>query len=345
MAIIAVEQTFTVNLSPSDPANYQLQGSLSYEGNFANQPLLILLPGATYNSSYWNPAVGPSFVKAANVAGYATLNLDRLGTGISSKPLGGQLTVGAESYALHQVVSDLKTGTLGGYGFNSLNLVGHSYGSAVAIAEAGQYRDVSSLVFTGFSHTSNPGGFAALGAAVAPTSVDPASSQSLPSGYFTTQAGSRGGLFYYASTASPAVIANDEATKDVVALGSFSGLSSVMGDKALSSSINVPVLGVVGSQDAFFTNDGGTDFLRNETGYYSGSPSVATAVILNTGHALALHDTANLENAVIFNWLDRNVSSGVAVPEPTSISLFLPAFLALVMMSQVIGRRFMRGKK
>jgi hypothetical protein len=52
-------------------------------------PLLILASGFTYDHQYWDlPVDGGkySFVDAANRAGYATLNLDRLGLGSSDKP-------------------------------------------------------------------------------------------------------------------------------------------------------------------------------------------------------------------------------------------------------------------
>lgn len=335
----AISESFNVALSSGANTSYNLNGVLSYSGATTGKSLLILLPGATYNSSYWDPSVGTSFVQAAIGAGYATLNLDRLGTGVSGKPPGDQLTVDAESYALHQVVNQIRSGELATDRFSSITLVGHSYGSAVAIAEAATYQDVSKLVLTGFSHSANPTGFTNLGNDLVAATTDPANGQALPPGYFTTAAGARGSLFYDPSTSSQAIVANDEATKDVVAQGSFAGLSQVMNSMTFSTSVNVPVLGLIGADDAFFTNNGGNDFLANEPAYYSGSPSLTLDVVPATGHALQLSTTAPQADSLIINWLADQPNGPTEVPEPPSTAVLLPAILAFVLIGKRLRRR------
>jgi pimeloyl-ACP methyl ester carboxylesterase len=59
--------------------------------------VLLLVPGATYTAAYWDlPAsLGLfSFRGALNDAGYATLAVDRLGSGRSSRPASALLTRG-----------------------------------------------------------------------------------------------------------------------------------------------------------------------------------------------------------------------------------------------------------
>ena len=67
----------------------------------------VLVPGGTYNSTYWDISYTPeirSFRLAMNNAGYATLTVDRLGTGHSSKPPSALLTASTQAEAVHQVI-------------------------------------------------------------------------------------------------------------------------------------------------------------------------------------------------------------------------------------------------
>jgi hypothetical protein len=70
----------------------------------------VLVPGLTYGASYWNFPVDParySYVRAATAAGYATLAIDRLGTGASDHPPAAQVTAMSEAFARHDVVDRL----------------------------------------------------------------------------------------------------------------------------------------------------------------------------------------------------------------------------------------------
>ena len=75
--------------------------------------VLLLVPGATYTGDYWDlPAsLGLfSFRAGLNGAGYATLTVDRLGTGRSSRPASVLLTALTQAGVLHQVVGRLRAG-------------------------------------------------------------------------------------------------------------------------------------------------------------------------------------------------------------------------------------------
>jgi alpha-beta hydrolase superfamily lysophospholipase len=100
--------------------------------------------GFTYDHQYWDlPVDGGkySFVDAANRAGYATLNLDRLGLGSSDKPPAELTSIQNQADELHQIIQSLKSGALSSYGFSEIVLVGHSAGSAIVQTEAGIYND------------------------------------------------------------------------------------------------------------------------------------------------------------------------------------------------------------
>src|ERR1700761_7316660 len=76
-------------------ARYQLAGWLCADGSPRGRAVQVLIPGLTYGASYWNFPLDPgrySYVRAATAAGFATLALDRLGTGPSSHPPAAAVT-------------------------------------------------------------------------------------------------------------------------------------------------------------------------------------------------------------------------------------------------------------
>src|SRR5262245_48420202 len=73
--------------------------------------LQVLVPGGFYNRAYWDVTVDPatrSFRQAMNNAGYATLAVDRLGTGASSEPPSAVLTAIVQASAVHQVIQAMR---------------------------------------------------------------------------------------------------------------------------------------------------------------------------------------------------------------------------------------------
>jgi pimeloyl-ACP methyl ester carboxylesterase len=87
-----------------------------------------------------------------NNAGYATVTLDLIGTGQSSKPLSATVTETGQAAAVHQVIQALRSGHLGGESFDTVVMGGHSLGSTVVLWEAASYHDANTVFLTGFSH-------------------------------------------------------------------------------------------------------------------------------------------------------------------------------------------------
>lgn len=271
----------------------------------------VLTHGATYTNTYWNWPVDPelySYVDKTLADGRATLNYDRIGNGSSTRPLSTEINMTTDAYVLHQLVQWLRL-----VGFSQINSVSHSYGSGVAIAEAATYQDVSRVIVTGYLHRpSNP----AVTAGNYPANQDPKFvNAGLDGGYLTTRPGVRLTSFHSPSS-DPAVVAYDEQQKDVVSL---TGLLNFLGQRAvpagsnLSNSIHVPVLSVVGQQDAIFCYDQAsfdctnTATVRaNEAPYYAAAAQFDVVTIGNSGHSLALHPTANDSYAAISNWIKNN---------------------------------------
>jgi pimeloyl-ACP methyl ester carboxylesterase len=308
-------ESVPVNLSPSDPTVYQLVGWACWLGSAAQKPVEVLVPGFTYDHTYWDfPYSYPtySYVHSAAMAGYVTFAIDRLGTGQSSYPPSTLLTAPAHVYALHQVVGYLR-GQFPGVPVVS---VGHSAGSGTVIQEAATYADVNGVIVTGLLHEPQPVG-AQLFVSFYPADLDPAfQAAGLDPGYLTTEPGTRGADFYNVAYADPLVIAQDEATKST---GSDTELST--GDTAFlastSQAIQVPVLLAVGQYDNSFCNDAiglscdnVTTLLNREAQDYSSAPCLQAYVLPLAGHDINLHPDAGQWYAAANAWVSRQPGIG-----------------------------------
>lgn len=274
----------------------------------------VLTPGATYNRSYWNWPVDPalySYVAKTLQAGRATFDYDRVGTGASSHPASGDITISTEAYVLHQIVTWLRASD----GYSQVNLIGHSLGSVITIQEAGTYADVSRVVVTGLLHVPDVGlGFATtLASLLYPAALDPQFALAgLDVGYLTTMPGDRAADFFSAA-ADPAVISYDEAHKDVVPATDLAALATTWAlppGLNASDGITAPVLVVIGAQDAIFCTDPPvldcsdlSELLATELPYYASALSLSVNVISGTGHDVALHSSADQSFALISQWI------------------------------------------
>ncbi|MDQ3786739.1 MAG: alpha/beta hydrolase, partial [Actinomycetota bacterium] len=176
--------------------------------------LQVLVPGGTYTGVYWDIGYRPealSYRRAMNEAGIATVAVDRLGSGRSSRPLSALVTASTQADAVHAVVQTFRAR------FDKVVLVGHSIGSATATIEAATYRDVDGVVITGLTHHVNVPGAVPVFTTLIPAALDPKlTSYGLDLGYLTTTAGSRYGSFHTPGDTEPGAVDFDETTKDVV---------------------------------------------------------------------------------------------------------------------------------
>jgi pimeloyl-ACP methyl ester carboxylesterase len=294
-----------------------MHGTLCLPAGPVPGTVMVLVPGATYNSSYWDFPFEPetySYTRAMNAAGYATFALDRLGTGKSTRPLSAQVTSLTQADAIHQVVRSLRSGAGMGTSFHQVILTGHSLGSAISVLEAATYHDVNALVVTGMTHRLNAVNLTELFALdLVPTPLDPVlSSRGLDAGYLTTAQGRRYAAFHAPGVVDPRVIAVDEATKDVFStteapdavgiaiLGPYSGL------------IDVPVFIAMGERDALFCGFvlavcSTSGVLNNERPYYGSAPSVDAFVLPTAGHDVNLSPLAPQLHAAVIAWADATL--------------------------------------
>ncbi len=308
-----------VALRPGGQAGLTVSGTYCQPQDWAGgqHEVDVLTPGATYNRAYWDWPVDPalySYVDKTLAAGRATFDYDRIGTGASSHPFSLDITIGTEAYVLHEIVQWLR----GSQGYDQVNLIGHSLGSVISIQEAGRYGDASRVVVTGLLHVPHIGvGFAAtLASLLYPALEDP---QFLAAGldlaYLTTLPGDRAADFYSRS-ASPAVVAYDEAHKDVLPVTDLVTLATTWAlppGLNLSDKIAAPVLIVIGAQDAIFCTDPPVidcsqpaELLASEAPYYARAASLSLEVIPDTGHDIALHPTADESFGLISQWISSH---------------------------------------
>lgn len=298
---------------PTGPAT--VSGQLCTPAGSNPATIQLLVHGGTYNRAYWDlPGVPESYSYQRNMAreGRSTFAVDRLGTGASTRPPSLPMLISVEARALHDVVTHLRSGSVGGTAYQKVIIVGHSVGSGIVAMEAATYHDVDGVILTGMTHMPNVPALT-LGAALGlqPVFLDNVlahlSSDPL---YFTTRPGARTGLFYAMNDAEQIVVDADEATKDQVSVPGM-GTVAVFGIVLPTTlGINVPVFQAVGTQDVLFCGllalrdcSDANSLRAQEAPYYSSAARLETYVLPGAGHSLALHRNAEDYRDATRAWL------------------------------------------
>ncbi|MBV9794525.1 MAG: alpha/beta hydrolase [Actinobacteria bacterium] len=311
-------ESLPVRLSAPATTSYHVSGWLCADGS--PRVVEVLIPGLTYGASYWNFPLDParySYVRAATAAGFATLAIDRLGTGTSSHPPAADVTATSEAYALHLIVQRLRSGLPGHGRFGTVVLVGHSYGSDVALREAAAYGDVAGVISTGWLTAGNPAGHLQVRNsydAAAPD--DPKFAHvSLPDGYVTTKPGTRGADFYNTAYASPAVIGEDEVLKETVTSGELASVVVPI-PAASTRQIKVPVLLADGQDDNLDCSASlpgvscasAAALIAREQPNYAPAACLQAFVLPKAGHSINLHPDAPQWFAEANRWVRAYVT-------------------------------------
>nr|WP_232328439.1 alpha/beta hydrolase [Kibdelosporangium sp. MJ126-NF4]CEL21848.1 bll2443; unknown protein [Kibdelosporangium sp. MJ126-NF4]CTQ92627.1 bll2443; unknown protein [Kibdelosporangium sp. MJ126-NF4] len=269
--------------------------------------LHVLIPGGTYNSSYWDigfSASTRSYRAAMNKAGQATLAVDRLGTGRSTKPLSALVTASAQAKAVHEVIGQVRGR------FAKVLVGGHSIGSAMAMIEAATYGDVDGVLVTGMTHRMNFLTVAPVLAQMIPAPLDrQLGSRGLDAGYLTTGTGSRYSAFHKPGPKVDGAVAFDEATKDVFAVTEAVdtvALTNIV--IPASRRINVPVLMIVGQDNHFCGAPLGADcsspeaLRAQEAPFFGKGARLQTHIVDGYGHSINYAPKANEFYSVVAQW-------------------------------------------
>ena len=330
-----------VALAPGEPQQYQVFGQLCGQSPQGDRTVQVLVSGTSYSHLYWDLPYQRdrySYVNALTQAGYATFNLDRIGIGNSSRPPADQATVSSNTYVLNQVVQGLREGQIGGVAQNRIMLVGHSSGAfGAVVGVASQDSNIAGVILSGFLHNQNFTWLDEFINSFYPAQLDQRfTRQNLPSGYLTTQPGTRGNLFYENLNADPQVIAIDEATKETVTIGEATTNAAAIFAET-SKQIRVPVFLAVGQYDGSFCTGNICDSAENvaafEAPFFAPEAKLQTYVLSGAGHSINLHENAFEWFQAARQWSDTYVGATEvkSVPEPTNgLGLLIASALGIV---------------
>ncbi|WP_440107831.1 alpha/beta hydrolase [Streptosporangium sp. H16] len=269
----------------------------------------LLIPGGFYGQAYWQARGDrrqPSYVETMTAAGYATLAIDRLGTGASTHPPSTRFRQDTHQIVLRQLIKQLREGRLGGGRFTKVVLVGHSLGSTLARTLAAAHpAEIDGVILTGESSAPNQSAFEQMGAQIYRAADDPRfAKQGLDDGYLTTRPGMRATWFYHRPNAAPHVIAADEATKTTDVFPADDSYTP----PSINKNIQVPVLIVTGEHDRLLIPARSSAALRaQEAPFYGPRAQLEAIMVPGTGHVLNAHRTASGWFSKARDWADRRV--------------------------------------
>jgi pimeloyl-ACP methyl ester carboxylesterase len=272
--------------------------------------LHVLVHGAGADHRYWHWPLDPdrySYIGWATERGIATLNIDRIGCGFSSRPPGSEVDVAAQAHALAQLVEHARAGRNGLPSFSRVVLVGHSLGSVVCGTTAATYGGIDRLVLTGYLPVDGTVemGDELFDFAFVPALVGLPHLRGLVDDDYLVARDNLGvdALRYWGAQADPEVIALEGLLKGPATRAELRD-AAVAG--ALIRSVATPTLCVVGQHDALLIDSGLGDTDVSDTVRRVAADVQSNfefTVIPDTGHMQNLHHNAHQTYAAIERWL------------------------------------------
>ena len=302
-------QTLTISANYTPLIPVQIAGQLCVPASGDISTVEVLIPGATYNKSYYDAAPDASYQRQEAADGIATLALDRLGTGASTHLPAETITGAGQNAVVHQVITKLRAGSLTGSPVTTVILLGHSMGSLETEEYAATYHDINGLVLTGFTHALTPAVLAQVFTRdVHPAILDPSYIGTvLDPGELTTIPGRRVPFFDNAADLSPAVAAEEETSlKDLVAVGEVTDALLLGEYLPASKLITVPTLIVTGQDDIDFCAttamcSTSAALLAEEAPYFTAR--LSAYVQPNAGHSIAIAANGALGADAVAAWV------------------------------------------
>jgi pimeloyl-ACP methyl ester carboxylesterase len=288
---------------------------LTVPGALRRPELQILLHGAGYDHRYWDWPFRPesySYVKWAAEHGIATLNIDRIGSGSSSRPAGASNTVAAQAEVLDHVVADIRHGGSVLGAFDRIVLVGHSLGSVVAGYTATVRDDVDAVVLTGYlpvDHGNQVEDQFLDEAFVPAVDALPHLRGLVDEDYLAARPETREQLMFRAGQVDPAILEVDYQIRGATSRGELGGAWSA-GSRILQAT--APTLALVGQYDVLVldprTDADAFDAVRR---LRAGCPkNFEFEVMPETGHNLNLHFNAFDTYQSLNRWLELQANGG-----------------------------------
>jgi pimeloyl-ACP methyl ester carboxylesterase len=303
---------FPVYDNPGEATVHKVFGQLCTMDpkKLGQQPVQILINGGTYNHTYWDWPYDPdrySYVRYATERGFTTLNIDRLGYGLSDHPHASTLNFDVAGYVTHQLVEYLRRGALGRR-FKTIVLNGYSMGGLTANVEAATYNDVNAVVTHAVGHgLITPAATPRLASAFHAAELDPKfDTDPWTLGYQTTIPRQRALFYGPLGTYDPENLVYEESLKDTLSEAELIEIATRSYEPNITKRIKVPVLFALGRYDKIWcatTDDCTTDpEAKNEHNYYR--PGVFTEYIVpDAGHAVVTSYGGRLFFAKTIDWL------------------------------------------
>lgn len=298
---------FPVKMSPSSTTYYEVFGDFCTRQPLnADTTVQILLAGGANNTSYWDWPLEPekySYVRHATQAGYAVLNVDRLGYGKSDHPDPTEIDFSVGGYVVHQLVQYLKQGALG-HKFKKVVLNGHSLGGMVAWYSASQHQSADAVIVGGIGHNFSEVALKAVFNALQPVENNPRFGRGL---------GWKPGYLVVTLTPNAPESGHDWYTaylEDTVTIGELQSLMAASRDYSITKNIRVPVLFAMGDQDIRWcttTGDCNTDpVFTTEANYYGPQAKFESFIVPNTGHLINKSPGAEVFYEKVDSWLQSH---------------------------------------
>ncbi|MEO5876343.1 MAG: alpha/beta fold hydrolase [Streptosporangiaceae bacterium] len=311
-SVMRIPVTLHVRAGIDSGPGWKISGDLYQRAGEAPRLVQVLVPGLTYDRRYWTMPGQYNYADHMARAGHAVFVFDRIGTGRSSRPEAEQVTAEVHVAVLHQLVAALRDGRIADQSFDQVVVVGHSYGSGIGLMEATQYQDVDGLIVSGMLHA-----FTDLYEEVRgffhPAADDPILTATAPPvGYLTQRPGLRSRMLEHPPTVEPRMSEYNELIKSTGTLGEGETLPQTYLPNQ-SVGVRVPVLLVVGQQDALFCGESvgscrtSAAVHEYEQEFYSPEAQLETHVIPDCGHSLNLHTGAQAWFDLVVDWIGRKV--------------------------------------
>jgi pimeloyl-ACP methyl ester carboxylesterase len=309
----AVRNTNTSAVScRADGAAYTIKGHLVAPSALLARParrrtVTLYLHGWSFGEWLWNFSSVPGYNYAQIEArsGHASVVIDRIGYGASSRPDGSQICLGSQADVAHQIVGQLRSGSYTGGqapppAFGRVALAGHSIGGLVASIEAASFRDVNLLVVAAYSDDASQTARTTYGRPfnLCRSGGEPVAGGALGYAHFDQSPDAFKALMFHSGT--PAVLNAAATLRTPDPCGDIlSAPIALARQPALLPKIKVPVLVICGKKDLLFV------VCRNQRKRYTRSRDTSLVLVPGAGHALTLDRNAGVFRRKIGTWLRR----------------------------------------
>lgn len=299
----------------SDGETYTVRGHITGPLSQVTHPssVTLFLHGLSYGEFFTNYTedLDYNFAYKQAEAGHVTVTIDRLGYDSSDKPIGTDICFGSRADIAHQMVLQLRSGDYQTKGvsrsvaFEKVVLAGHSVGAIIAQVEAYSFGDIDGLMVLSYSDTTvSPAAQAALDTAIAECQAggDQSEGDSGPTGYVYFGAATPEQFIaahFYLPGTEPTVAETTAQLRNRDPCGDITSYVDAVATNLINvSKIDVPVLVLIGGQDAIYP-------IRaiEQASLLTGSDAITAVNIPDTGHALTAHTSRDEFSSIVSSWL------------------------------------------